>query len=63
MSAIDVSPLAVLDPTVGPHEDIGNFPNCPNSIPNENLGLKKKNEQNFFCKCLWSKKSLLVLEN
>ena len=37
-------------PTVGPHEDIGKFPNCLNSIPNEYLGLKKENEQKFFCK-------------
>ena len=38
----------VYQDTVGPHEDIGKFPNCLNSIPNENLGLKKENEQNFF---------------
>ena len=34
--------------TVGPHEDIGKFPNCLNSIPSENFGLKKENEQLFF---------------
>ena len=34
--------------TVGPHEDIGKFPNCLNSIPSENFGLKKENEQHFF---------------
>ena len=32
------------------HEDIGKFPNCLNSIPNENVGLMKENKQNFFCK-------------
>ena len=49
--------------TVSPHEDIGKFPNCLNSIPNENLGLKKENEQYFFCKYLWRKKTLLLGEN
>ena len=44
-------------------EDLGKFPNCPNTITNENLGLKKENEQKFFCKCVWTKESLLVLEN
>ena len=34
--------------TVGPHEDIGKFPNCLKGIPNENLGLKKENGQKFF---------------
>ena len=33
---------------MSPHEDIGKFPNCLNSIPNENLGLKKENKQYFF---------------
>ena len=41
--------------TVGPHEDIGKFPNCLNSIPNEYLGLKKENEQKIFCKYVWKK--------
>ena len=36
------------DFTVGPHEDIGKFPNCLNSIPNEYLGLKKEIEQKIF---------------
>ena len=30
------------------HEDLGKFPNCLNSMSNENLVLKKENEQNFF---------------
>ena len=42
--------------TVCWQEDLGKFPNCLNSIPNENLGLKKENEQNFFCKYVWRKK-------
>ena len=41
--------------TVGPHEDIGKFPNGLSSIPNENLGLKKENEQKNFCKYVWKK--------
>ena len=41
--------------TVGPHEDIGKFSNCLNSIPNEYLGLKKENEQKIFCKYVWEK--------
>ena len=49
--------------TTDTHEDLGKFPNCLNSIPNENLGLKKENDQKFFCKYVWTKKSLLVLEN
>ena len=48
---------------MGPHEDIGKFPNCLNSIPNENLGLKKENDQKNFCKYVWTKKCLLMLEN
>ena len=42
--------------TVGPHEDLGKFPNCLNSIPNENLGLKKENEQYFFASMYGEKK-------
>ena len=34
--------------TVGPHEDIGKFQNWLDSIPSENFGLKKENEQHFF---------------
>ena len=49
--------------TVGPHEDIGKFPNCLISIPNEYLGLKKENEQKIFCKYVWKKECLLMLEN
>ena len=49
--------------TVGPHEDIAKFPNCLNSIPNENLGLKKENGHKIFCKYVWIKKCLLMLEN
>ena len=45
-----------IDPTVGAHEDIGKFPNCLNSIPNENLGLKKENEQYFFASMYGEKK-------
>ena len=44
-------------------EDLGKFPNCLNSIPNENLGLKKENEQYVFWKYVWTKKSLLLGEN
>ena len=33
--------------TVCWHEDLGKFPNCLKSIPSENLGLKKENEQIF----------------
>ena len=49
--------------TVGPHEDIEKFPNCLNSIPNENLGLKKENGQNFSAKMYGQKKPLLLGEN
>ena len=42
--------FVVVSGTVCWHEDLGKFPNCLNSIPNENLGLKKENKQNFFCK-------------
>ena len=43
------------------HEDLGKFPNCLNSIPNENLGLKKENEQNFFA-CMYETKNLYYWE-
>ena len=46
---------------MGPHEDIGKFPNCLNSIPNENLGLKKENEQIFFAS-MYEKKILYYWE-
>ena len=49
--------------TMSWQEDLEKFPNCLNSIPNENSSLKKENEQNFFCKYVWTKKSLLLLEN
>ena len=46
----------VLQSTVSWHEDLGKFPNCLNSIPDENLGLKKENEQKFFLQLCMDKK-------
>ena len=45
-----IVPYGYVHSTVCWQEDLGKFPNCLNSIPNENLGLKKENKQNFFCK-------------
>ena len=49
--------------TVSWQEDIGKFPNGLSSIPNEYLSLKKENGHKIFCKYVWIKKCLLVLEN
>ena len=45
--------------TVCWHEDLGKFPNCLNSIPNENLGLKKENKQ-FFLQVYMKKKFFII---
>ena len=41
-------------------EDLGKFPNCLNSIPNENLGLKKENKQNFIFQVYMNKKIFII---
>ena len=46
--------------TVCWHEDLAKFPNCLNTIPNENSGLKKKSGQYFFLYVCMKKKLFII---